>query len=92
MPWAELTMYEQPASVQRCLGGEHKWRKCLRGDLFAAIAAETPRIKAVSMLMTNDIPSVPLTAGLETVLDALHKGAPAAVSYTHLTLPTILRV
>jgi len=53
-----------------------------RGDLFAAIAAETPRMKAVSMLMTNDIPSVPLTAGLETVLDALHKGAPAVVVTT----------
>ncbi|MDE4131608.1 site-2 protease family protein [Phaeobacter sp. QD34_3] len=48
-----------------------------RSDLFSALATDRPRMQQVSLIMQTDIPAVPLTAGLETVLDALHHGAPA---------------
>ena len=48
-----------------------------RDRLFAALAAETPRSASVTTVMETDIPQLPLTGGLETVLDGLHKGAPA---------------
>ncbi|KUJ80881.1 protease [Ruegeria marisrubri] len=48
-----------------------------RGQLFAALAGDHPRSDPATSIMETDIPRVPLTAGLETVLDALHKGAPA---------------
>ncbi|TMV06544.1 site-2 protease family protein [Ruegeria sediminis] len=48
-----------------------------RGRLFAALAGEHPRSESALTVMDTDIPRVSLTSGLETVLDALHKGAPA---------------
>ncbi len=48
-----------------------------RNRLFAALAAETPRSDPAASIMEADIPQVELTSGLETVLEGLHKGAPA---------------
>ncbi|CAD0183213.1 Putative zinc metalloproteasec/MT2700 [Ruegeria sp. THAF57] len=48
-----------------------------RNRLFAALAAETPRSDPATSIMEADIPQVELTSGLETVLERLHKGAPA---------------
>ncbi len=48
-----------------------------RNRLFAALAAETPRSDPATSIMEADIPQVELTSGLETVLEGLHKGAPA---------------
>ncbi len=48
-----------------------------RGRLFAALADDGPRSEPATSIMVTDIPQVQLTSGLETVLEALHKGAPA---------------
>lgn len=48
-----------------------------RAALFSALAGDEPRTRPVSRIMQNDIPRVALGAGLESVLDALHSGAPA---------------
>jgi len=48
-----------------------------RNRLFAALAGDTPRSDLATSIMQTDIPKVQLTSGLETVLDGLHKGAPA---------------
>jgi len=48
-----------------------------REHLISALAGDQPRSDHVSSIMVRDIPKVALTAGLETVLRALHDGAPA---------------
>ena len=48
-----------------------------RTALFAALAGDEPRSRPVSGIMDDGIPQMTLGAGLETVLDALHGGAPA---------------
>lgn len=48
-----------------------------RDALFAALAGDAPRSRHVTEILTPDIPRVDLGTGLETVLDLLHKGAPA---------------
>ncbi len=48
-----------------------------RNRLFAALEGDRPRSDPATSIMETDIPSVQLTSGLETVLDGLHKGAPA---------------
>ncbi|MEX0320289.1 MAG: site-2 protease family protein [Ruegeria sp.] len=48
-----------------------------RARLFAALAGDHPLSDPATSIMDEDIPQVRLTTGLETVLDALHKGAPA---------------
>lgn len=48
-----------------------------RERLFAALAGDHPRSDPATSVMVTDIPQVQLTSGLETVLDGLHKGAPA---------------
>ena len=48
-----------------------------RDRLFTALAGDHPRSERATSVMDSDIPQVELTAGLETVLDGLHKGAPA---------------
>ncbi len=48
-----------------------------RDRLFAALAGDHPRSDKATSIMVSDIPQVGLTAGLEAVLDGLHKGAPA---------------
>lgn len=48
-----------------------------RNALFAALAGDMPRARPVSAIMQTDIPRSALGTGLETVLDLLHKGAPA---------------
>ncbi|HBS49753.1 MAG TPA: site-2 protease family protein [Rhodobacteraceae bacterium] len=48
-----------------------------RDALFAALAGEAPRARPVAQIMEPDIPRVALGGGLESVLDLLHKGAPA---------------
>ncbi len=48
-----------------------------RAKLFAALAGDHPRSDPATSVMEEDIPQVPLTAGLEMVLDGLHNGAPA---------------
>lgn len=53
-----------------------------RGTLFAALAQETPRSDLATSIMETDIPHVELTSGLETVLEKLHKGAPAVAVCT----------
>lgn len=50
-----------------------------RDALFAALAHDHPRTQPVAQIMTKDIPSLPLGAGLDKVFDALHQGAPAVV-------------
>lgn len=50
-----------------------------RNALFAALAHEHPRTQPVAEIMVKDIPSLPLNAGLDKVLDALHQGEPAIV-------------
>ncbi|MDK3020652.1 site-2 protease family protein [Pseudodonghicola flavimaris] len=50
-----------------------------RSALFSALAHDHPRTQPVSEIMVTDVPSLPLTAGLDKVLDALHKSAPAVV-------------
>jgi stage IV sporulation protein FB len=55
-----------------------------RARLFAAIAGEESRMLPVASIMEKEIPSVGLAAGLETVLNKLHEGAPAvAVCAAH---------
>ncbi|UWQ89414.1 site-2 protease family protein [Aliisedimentitalea scapharcae] len=53
-----------------------------RDRLFAALAQNEPRHALVRSIMQTDIPVVALGAGLETVLDALHNGAPAVAVHT----------
>ncbi|MCL6285521.1 site-2 protease family protein [Ruegeria sp. 2012CJ41-6] len=48
-----------------------------RAGLFAALASDQPRTTPASSVMEQDIPRVALTAKLDTVLAALHEGAPA---------------
>lgn len=48
-----------------------------RSALFSALATDAPRTRPVSDIMDSDIPHVDLSAGLETILDHLHNGAPA---------------
>lgn len=48
-----------------------------RDRLFAALAGDHPRSDPATSVMASEIPQVALTAGLEEVLDGLHKGAPA---------------
>ncbi|WP_170544577.1 site-2 protease family protein [Ruegeria arenilitoris] len=48
-----------------------------RDRLFTALAGDAPRSEPATLVMVTDIPQVQLTSGLETVLDGLHKGAPA---------------
>lgn len=48
-----------------------------RTALFAALAGDQPRSGPVAAIMTRDVPRTKPGAGLETVLDALHGGAPA---------------
>ncbi len=48
-----------------------------RDRLFTALTGDTPRSDPATSVMVTDIPQVQLTSGLETVLDGLHKGAPA---------------
>jgi predicted transcriptional regulator len=48
-----------------------------RDRLFAALAGDHPRSDLATSIMENDIPQLGLTAGLEAVLEELHKGAPA---------------
>lgn len=48
-----------------------------RAKLFAALAGDHPLSDPATSVMEKDIPQVPLTAGLEMVLDGLHNGAPA---------------
>ena len=50
-----------------------------RNALFAALAHDGPRSRPVSQIMETEIPALPLEAGLEQVLDALHGGAPAVI-------------
>ena len=54
-----------------------------RDRLFAVLAGDRPRSDAATSIMVTDIPQVQLTSGLETVLDGLHKGAPAIAVCTH---------
>ncbi|WP_300067207.1 site-2 protease family protein [uncultured Ruegeria sp.] len=48
-----------------------------RDRLFAALAGDHPRSDLATSIMETDIPQIGLTAGLEAVLEELHKGAPA---------------
>lgn len=48
-----------------------------RAALFSTLASDAPRSRPAAEIMETDIPQVGLTAGLNEVLDALHKGAPA---------------
>jgi len=48
-----------------------------RAALFTALAGDGSRMRPVSEIQETDIPRVAATDGLETVLDLLHKGAPA---------------
>ncbi len=48
-----------------------------RHRLFSALAEERPRSDLATTIMDTEIPTVPLTASLNKVLDALHNGAPA---------------
>lgn len=48
-----------------------------RNGLFAALASDQPRTRPVSEILDPDIPRVGLSAGLEDILDLMHKGAPA---------------
>lgn len=48
-----------------------------RTALFSALAGDGSRMRPVTEILETDIPQVSLAAGLETVLDRLHKGAPA---------------
>jgi len=48
-----------------------------RNALFAALAGDEPRSRAVTTIMDTDIAQVGLASGLEAALDKLHKGAPA---------------
>ncbi|GAA6165101.1 site-2 protease family protein [Pelagimonas sp. KU-00592-HH] len=48
-----------------------------RNAIFHAMMGDDHKMQPVAEIMTTDIPRLPLTAGLEAVLDALHKGAPA---------------
>ncbi|WP_120635237.1 site-2 protease family protein [Ruegeria sp. EL01] len=48
-----------------------------RDRLFAALAGDHPRSDLATSIMESDIPQLGLTVGLETVLEELHKGAPA---------------
>ena len=50
-----------------------------RTALFSAMAGEGHAMRPVRDLMEQDIPHVHLDTSLETVTDALHKGAPAVV-------------
>lgn len=53
-----------------------------RNRLIAAMAGDHPRSDAASSIMETDIPKVSLKTGLNSVLDALHKGAPAVAVCT----------
>lgn len=53
-----------------------------RASLFSALASDRPRMTQVSVIMQTDVPAVPLTEGLEVILDILHQGAPAVVVTT----------
>lgn len=48
-----------------------------RRQLFAALASDHPRSEPAVQVMARDIPKVALTSRLDSVLDALHQGAPA---------------
>lgn len=48
-----------------------------RAALFKALAGDASRMRPVSEILETDIPQVEATAGLETVLDLLYKGAAA---------------
>lgn len=59
-----------------------------RAALFSALAGDGSRMRPVSEILETDIPLVAPTDGLETVLDLLHKGAPAIAvcdRHKHLT-------
>lgn len=49
----------------------------LRNAIFAAILEEGGQARLVTEIMERTIPRMTLATGLEQVLDALHKGAPA---------------
>lgn len=53
-----------------------------RARLFAAIAGEESKLLPVASIMETAVPAVPLTTGLETVLNRLHEGAPAVAVCT----------
>ena len=48
-----------------------------RTALFTALAGDGSRMRPVAEILETDIPQVGLATGLETVLEALHNGAPA---------------
>lgn len=48
-----------------------------RDRLFTALAGDHPRSEPAVSIMESGIPQVPLTSGLNKVLDGLHQGAPA---------------
>ena len=48
-----------------------------RTALFRALAGDGTRMMPVSEILATDIPHVTPTTGLETVLELMHKGAPA---------------
>ena len=53
-----------------------------RAQLFAALAGEHSKQLPVASVMETEVPAVPLAAGLETVLNKLHEGAPAVAVCT----------
>lgn len=53
-----------------------------RNRLLTALASETPRSDPATSIMDTSIPQVPLTAGLNRVLEGLHSGAPAVAVCT----------
>lgn len=48
-----------------------------RTALFTALAGDGSRMRPVSEILDTEIPRIDPTAGLETVLELMHKGAPA---------------
>lgn len=53
-----------------------------RNAIFKAMVHEADKSAPVRGIMISDVPHLPVGAGLETVLDALHKGAPAVAITT----------
>lgn len=54
-----------------------------RAALFTALAGDGSRMRPVSEILEPDIPRIDPTTGLETVLDLMHKGAPAIAVCDH---------
>lgn len=53
-----------------------------RNAIFKAMVDEGGRSRPVRDIMVSEVPKLPMGAGLETVLDALHGGAPAVAITT----------